>query len=282
MERIIGGVLLAIGICFGIWILKKGVEKRALVREEKGAWPVIAAGEAVIYFLATMGISDFLLNTLFIRFFKLTDDRRLPPTLVSTCLTPGTIVAFSLLRSENSIDAVSLLVCCLCAVAGSFAGSRVVGGLDGARIKKVMAFALSVCLMVLAIRTFFTAEGMWTLTGLPPVKLIIAALFTFLWGFLNMFGIPFKPSGMAVFLLLGLSPLAALTFTLVVGGIAPLAGGIEVVRRQEYHKKMACCAVVSGTAGVIAGTVVAVSISAVALNIIMMIVLLIAIVSMLR
>ncbi len=110
----------------------------------------------------------------------------------------------------------------------------------------------------------------------------MAAVVCFASGLLNMFGIPMKPTWTALFLILGLSPLATLTIVLVMGALSPISGGAEVVRRGNYSRPMAVCAVTGGSVGAVLGTVLAVSLPATLLNIILLAVMLLAIITMFR
>ena len=121
-----------------------------------------------------------------------------------------------------------------------------------------------------------------TATGLVPWQLCLAAAVCFGTALLNMFGVPMKPTWTALFLILGLSPLATLTMVLVLGALCPLSGGAEVVRRRNYSQKMAVCAVSGGAVGAVLGTVFAVSIPAMALNVILLAVMLLAIIAMFK
>ena len=57
VQKIIGFLLLAVGICYGIAILVSAARNREAFREENGRFPLICLLETGIYFWATMGIS---------------------------------------------------------------------------------------------------------------------------------------------------------------------------------------------------------------------------------
>ena len=110
-QRILGAVILAAGILYGLVILAGTYRNREQLRTGHGSLPLLAALEAAVFFCASMGISDFLLNTLTAKKLRLTDDKTLPGTLVACGLTPGAVIAFSLLRSENPADLLTLILC---------------------------------------------------------------------------------------------------------------------------------------------------------------------------
>ena len=274
--------LLLCGVACGASILWSAFRDRDAFRREKGNLALLGAMEAAIYFCATLGISDFLLNTLLFRRLRLAGDEKLPGTLVTCGLTPGAVMAFSYLRSEEPVELLTLVPCAAAIMLGCVCGARIVGGLDGAKIRRIMGFALigSMCALILRIIVGRGAAG--AAVGLSAPRLAVAVAFSFFWGVVNMIGVPMKPAGTAVFLLLGMSPLATLTMIIVVGSIGPLGGALSIFRSGRYHKKSACAAVLSGTAGAVLGTLFTISISAALLNILLLLVMLIAIISMFR
>ena len=101
-------------------------------------------------------------------------------------------------------------------------------------------------------------------------------------GFINMTGVPCKPIATAMLLLLGLSPVAALTLTLVLGAINPMSGGVSIVKAGLYNRKMVLAAMTTGSVASILGVVLAISMNQLLLNILLLIVMLIAVVSILK
>ncbi len=281
-QRILGAAILAVGILYGVIILINASHDREQLKAGKGNLPLLAALEATVFFCASMGISDFLLNTLAAKKLRLTDDKTLPGTLVACGLTPGAVIAFSLLRSDNPADLLTLVLCGALVMLGSATGSRLVSRIDGKMVKTVMKTALVASFLILIVKMIVSAGRTGEAIGLASWKLAVAAVICFASGLLNMFGIPMKPTWTALFLILGLSPLATLTMVLVLGALCPLSGGIEVIRRGNYCRKMAVCAVTAGVAGAVLGTLLAVSLPAMLLNIILLGVMLLAIITMFR
>ncbi len=229
-----------------------------------------------------MGISDYLQNTLIIKSQNLTDDKKLPGSLVACGLVPGAVIAFSLLHVENPVEIWTVLPCAIAVVVGSNIGSAIVNHLDGKKIKNFMRIALIASLIALIVRIIISRGTAGEATGLSAWKMIPAILLSLIWGIVGMIGIPMKPAGTAMFLLLGMSPLATLTMVLVIGCMAPLGGGVQIIKNGLYHQKMSISSVIGGSVGAILGCLFAISISATLLNILLLIVMLIAIISMFR
>ncbi len=282
IQRLIGAMLLMLGIAYGFWILSTAIKEKEHVRAEQGRPAVLFVLEMAIYFLATLGISDFLLNTLLYKFLKLGEIKKLPGTLVTCGLTPGAVIAFVLLQVENPVELRTLIPCAAGITIGCAAGAKIVGGWSGARIKKILGFALIGSLIALIIRMIVSQGAAGEALGLSLPKLIFATVFAFFWGAVNMLGVPGKPAGTAVFLLLGLSPLATLTLILIMGCIGPMGGGIAVIKNRRYHQKLSSSAVIFGSIGAILGCLFTISVSAALLNVLLLIVMVIAIISMFR
>lgn len=280
-QKIFAAVLLAIGIVYGIVAVCLTLHDREKLQTEPGRLPVIAANEIGVYLCASFGISDYLLNTLVLKYSK-ANDELLPGTLVSCCVTPGVILAFSLLWSnQNPIDTTTLVVCCVGIILGSIVGTRLAGKFDGSHIKNIMRVSLICSFLVLLLRTILSPieAGAAALTG---GKLILAGTLCFITSTINMFGISMKPTWTAIFLLLGLSSLTTLTLLLVVCALGPVTGGPQALHIGRYHRKTVLCGTIFGSIGALLGTLLAISIPALLLNIILLAVMLLAIITMFR
>ncbi len=282
IQKVLGWILLTLGGFYGLLLLKNAADRREEFQQEPGSLRILALSEFITYFSATLGISDFLMNTLTAKKFHLTTDKTLPGTLVTCGLVPGPVIAFFLLQVENPVDSRTILPCMTAIIIGSVTGGQLVSRLDGTTLKTVMKYALIASLAALIVRITVAKGAAGTATSLSSGKLIIAVVFCFQWGVLSFFGIPCKPAGTALFLLMGLSPIAVLTMILVVGCLSTMGGGYTVIRNHLYHQKMACSSVIFGTLGAIAGSLFAVSISSTVLNILLLAVMVTAIVTMFR
>lgn len=282
VQKILGILLLAVGIVYGGVILCTNIRNKELLRAEKGRMSTLGILEAAIYFIATLGISDYLLNTLAFRHLHLGSDKKLPGTLCACCLVPGAVIACFLLQAENPVELRTLLPCAVSITVGSVFGSRFVGNLRGEVIKKALGYALIASMAALIIRIVLTRGTPGTLSGLAGGKLLFAVICSFFWGAVNMLGVPMKPAGTALFLLLGLSPLNTLTMVLVMCCVGPFGGGVPVLRSGNYQRRQVCAAVIAGTAGAVLGSLLALNINALLLNIILLAVMLVAILSIFR
>lgn len=281
-QIMLGYIFLACGAAYAAAIICLSVRRRDKLKKEKGNILALAAAELAVYFVASTGISDFLLNTLVIKRLKLSDDKGLPPTLVCAAIVPGTVMAFSYLRGANVLDPMMLGLFVLCVIAGSVLGSRLVSGMSGEMIKKLLGILLIASIFAVGAKMLISREAAGTLNSLRGWRLAVICLLGAVVGFINQMGVPGKPATTAVMLLLGMSPVTTITMVLVMGCITPIAGGIRVLRDGRYNERLALGSVTGGAIGAALGSIFVVSLDQTLLSVILMIVMAIAAASVLK
>ncbi|MCQ2560624.1 MAG: hypothetical protein MJ186_01095 [Clostridia bacterium] len=279
MQTIIGYIFLICGAAWTAVLLWKLIPICRKEKESGKSLGVMMVTEAVIFFIATMGLSDFVLNTIMFNRFKSADTSRLPGTLLVSCLVPGTVMAYTYLQNAQAIDTATLVLCAGGMLVGALIGGKFVVGMDGKVIKKILGFALIFSMGALILKMVVSSGVSGTKTGFSGAMLIAAGLLSLACGMLNMLGVPCKPTLTAAFLLMGLSPMCTLTLTLVMCGITPVGAAIRFFRSGMYHKKTALAATTAGTAAAIAGCMVMISLPAMVLNVLLLTVMLVAIIT---
>lgn len=275
-------VILLLGALYGAALLRTAWKKKAQVKEEPGRFWQHGSCQGIVYFFTTMGFPDFLLNTALLRKLGWVEDRCLPGTLVASSLVPGAVIAYVYLQSGAMLD-MKLLLSCVAAIAlGSFLGARVVTQLRGETIRTIMGAAMLFSMAALLLKMAISSGAAGTATALSSVQLAIALPIVCFFGFINMFGVPMKPPAIALFLLLGLSPMATLTLVMAMGIASPLAGGVRVLRSGLYGKKSALAALSFGTAGVLLGAAFTITLDAAVLTAILLFIMAATALSMLR
>ena len=282
LQQIIGTFFLTCGIIYAFFILKDAFSDKEAFQSQPGRLGLILPLEALVYFIATIGVSDFVMNTIMVRRLKLAGPESLPDCLITAGTVPGSFIAFLYMRNAGPMDTPTLLVFILCMAVGSFFGSRAVGHMSGETIRRVMVALLALSAVVLIMRMIMNQGAVNTATAVSGTRLVILGLCTLTFGFTNMLGIPAKPFLTTSLLLLGLSPIMTLAIILGAIPISVVTGGINVIRRKRYNKKHAVSAVTAGCCAAFVGCKLAISINAMALNIILIAVILIAIASLVR
>lgn len=281
-QKILAAAILVYGAVYALCLCRSAWKNRCGVQAEKGRFWQLSLGEAVVFFFTTMGFPDFILNTLLFQKCGWVEDKRLPGTLVASSVFAGAVIAFSYLRGGETLSLATLLLCMAAIAAGSLTGARVMTNLDGKTIRKIMGVAILCSMGALIFKMIVSAGAVGTATGLMPWQLCVALPIVFFFGFINMFGVPMKPPSVALFLLLGMSPMSTLTLMLAMGVASPMAGGIRVLRSGLYQKKIALAAVSFGTLGALVGTAFTVSLDATTLSVILLVIMAITAVTMLR
>lgn len=282
LPRITGVVFLLCGLVYAFVLGRELVKNREALRSAPGDLRLLAPLEAVVFFLCTLGVSDFLLNTLLIKRLRLSDDRSLPSCLIAATIVPGALIAFRYLLAEDTADALTLALFMLCLAAGAALGGRAVSRLDGATLKRIMGYALLVSMAALIVKMIVSAGATGTAVGLRGTKLAVLCVGCLGIGFLNMMGVPCKPIAAALLLLLGLSPVATLTLTLVLGVIIPVTGGVSIVKAGLYNRKLVLAAMTAGSLAALLGVMLAISMDPLLLNILLILVMLVAVISIFK
>ncbi len=282
IQKGIAILILAAGLVYAIVILSKIYVGRKDWRSEPGKFAAWMLLESVIYLLATFGISDFLLNTIAFQKGKVSKDSQIPDNLIACCIVPGCLMAYSFLQGKESVEIGTLLLFSLCLIIGSTVGSKIVKRLNGSVIRTAMGVGLLLSMVFVVLKMILSTGVSGGQTELRGWHLVILCVLSTLIGFINMLGVPMKPTATAVLLILGMSPMATLTMVIVLGAVTPISGGIRVIKDGNYNKKIVFCAITGGSVGAIIGTTLAVSIDALFLNIILLITMAVASISLLR
>ena len=282
MHKVLAFIVFIPGIIYAILLIKGALDKDKGMAKEKGSFVFMAAYEVAAYFLGTMGFSDYIFNSLLLKKMKWAEDKRLVGTMVACCIVPNTIIASTYLKNGGNVSIESLLLCIGGVALGSFMGSRAVAVVKESTLRIVIGVAMTISICALLFKMVFASGFASAELSLSTAKLMIVVPVVFVLGFINMFGIPMKPTSTALFLLLGLEPMSALTLMTAMSIASPLSGGIKVVKSGNYNKKFTFAAVTFGTLGAIIGTRFTVSLNANVLSVILIIMMVVATISMLK
>lgn len=227
-------------------------KNRETLTREPGNPALLCVTGPLILFLATLGISDFIINTLLFKKLRLVDDKRLPGTLVTCVGVPLGVVAIAHLMT-TAVDLKLIATYMICQAAGSFIGVRAVSQLDGSRIKKVVGAAMLISAGFLVLRLFGVGGDGGTLTSLSVPKMIVCGVCAFFLGIGNMIGIGSKAPSLSLLLLMGLPASGALSVILSSCTAGGSLGSIQYVRKGLYQRKIALIYSTVGFIGIAAG-----------------------------
>ena len=280
-QRIIGWFFLVCAILYAVYIIKEILKDRDAFKAQQGDLRKLLPAEFLVYVLATVGISDFVMNTIVIKKFRLAEADSIPDTLITSGIVPGSTLGVVYLMKAGYVDPVMIVIIMAGLMISSYVGALAVGRMKGGSIKKAMVTMLVILLVVLIIKNQLAGQP-GELTELRGGKLVILAVSTLILGFVNMLGIPTKPFFTTIFLVLGLSPITTLALLLGTIPISVIMGGINVVKRRKYNSKLVLSALSAGSLGAVIGCGLAITINQNVLNIILIIVIMTAIVSLVK
>ena len=282
MHKILATIVFIPGLIYALCICLAALKKEDGMGKEKGSFAFMAVFEGVVYFLGTMGFSDYIFNSILLKKLNWAEDKRVVGTMVACCIVPNTIIASTYLRNGEAVGNLPLIICMVGVIIGAFLGSRAMAKIEEKKLRLIIGTAMIISICALLFKMVFSSGFGATEATLSTTKLIIMAPIVVVFGFINMFGIPMKPISTALFLMLGLEPMSALTLMTAMSIASPLSGGIKVVKSGNFNKKFALSAVLFGTIGAIIGTRFTFSLNANVLTVILMIMMVVATVSMLK
>ena len=241
------------------------------LKQEKGNPFVIAIFEAIVFFCSTFGFSDYILNTIFFKKTGWVDDLNIPGSLVTAYLFPGIVNAAIYLSGGIEYDLKTLVICVIVEMLGSIVGSHLVLNLDVSKLKKLIGYAMIFSMFALLGKLIISSGVSGTASGIHGWQFVIAIPVVFIFGLLNMMGVPMKPPLMCMFLLMGVSPLVVITLLMCMAVPGPIAGSINIFKSGRYSKRTFVIAATVGSCAAVFGGLFALSVNTLLLTILMMI-----------
>lgn len=204
-------------------------------------------------FFDTLGIGSFAPSSSAFKMAKSVEDINIPGTLNVGDTFPVLVEAF-LFFGFVEIDAITLVLMIVAAVAGSFVGASLITKADVQTVRLLMAIGLCILGIVMLCRSlgvgpFGTVGSALKLTG---VKLIIGVVCNFALGALMNIGVGLYAPCMALVGLLGMNIGAA--FPIMMGSCAFLmafGNGPKFVKENKFDMVATLCQMFFGAIGVI-------------------------------
>ena len=227
------------------------IRHKTEVWKEPGSNALFAFLGVVSQFLGTFGVSDFAFNTVAFRLTKTVEDKKIPGTINAACVIPVAFMALAYI-TVIKIDVLTLVVLIIAQTTGSYLTPRIVVKLPVRRIRMGIAIGLLCAAgFILAGKLQIIPSG-GNLTGLPGIKLAVAAAAVFLYGALNNIGIGSYAPTMATVYALGVDPRVA--FPIMMGGctFSCAVGAMEFIRLGGYSRKPTLWISITGLLGVAA------------------------------
>ena len=245
-------LILLVNSVFVLRFLTDLVKHKQALKTESGHPLLLATALALIFFLSTLGISDFALSTLFYRKMKLVHDKMLPGTLNVQCVIPVAVMALVYI-SVIKVDVLTLVVCIIAQIIGAYYGPRFVIKFSANTIKKLMGIGLILASLFILAGKFNLMPHGGTAMALSYYKLVVAALCLFIFGALNNVGIGSYSPTMVTIYALGLNPVAAFPIMMSASACSVSMGSMQFIKYGHYQRKLSLFAAIFGVLGVLLG-----------------------------
>jgi uncharacterized membrane protein YfcA len=218
--------------------------------------PVQIAIGFVTNFFDTLGIGSFATTTTAFKALGMVRDEYIPGTMIVGHTLPvvcQALIFVTIVKVESTV----LLTLIVATLVGGWFGAGVVSRLPRRPVQLGMGVALlaAAVFMVMGQLGLFPSGG--DALGLPPGKLLFAALVNMIIGALLMLGIGNYGPCLVLLSLLGMDPRAAFPIMMGAGAFVAPAGAVRFMKAGRYDQRAALGLAIGGIPAVlIAGLIV--------------------------
>lgn len=244
--------IIVVDLIFLGYICKNSTKKMMLDRYNNAA-KIMPIG-FVANFCDVLGIGSFATNTNLLKVTKsIKDDKTIPGTL-NTGMAISNLFTGCLFIGAVQVEMSTLIPFVVCAVIGSFIGSRIVNKVNTRLVQLIMGSVLA-CTAVIMLMTVRGIELLPSgdLKGVFAIwwKFIIGCLAFIVLGVFMSFGVGLYAPAMAIISLLGINFLVVFPIMTVSAGLTMHVNGYRYSRNNNYLPKTSFCMTLGGIVGVI-------------------------------
>lgn len=244
--------IIVVDLIFLFYICRNSTKKMMLDRENNAA-KIMPIG-FIANFCDVLGIGSFATNTNLLKVTKsIKDDKTIPGTLNTGMAIPNLFTG-CLFIGAVQVQMSTLVPFVVCAVIGSFIGSRIVSKVN----TRVVQLIMGIILACTAVIMLMTVKGIallpsGNLTGVFSIwwKFIIGCIAFVILGIFMSFGVGLYAPAMAIISLLGISFLVVFPIMTVSAGLTMHVNGYRYSRQNNYLPKTSFCMTLGGMIGVI-------------------------------
>lgn len=204
----------------------------------------------ITFFLSTFGISDFAFSTVVYRKLKWINDENLPGTLNTQSVLPLSMMALIYI-SGVPIDPLTLVLCIIAQVIGSYIGPRFVVKLPVNSIRKIVGIGLLLSMIIIVANNTGIVPSGGSAVSLRGWKLGLAIVALFIFGALNNIGIGSFALTMVTMHGLGLNPIVAFPIMMGAASLSIAVGSIQFIKFDKYSRKITFISSICGFIAVI-------------------------------
>lgn len=249
-KTILLGLVILVNGYFAFIFVKDLIKHRLEVMKEPASTVALPFSSAIIFFLSTVGVSDFAISTSLYPKLNWTTVKKLPGTLNTQCTIPVAVMALAYI-TKIEVSITTLVVCIISQMIGSYFGAKFAVKLPTEKLKVFIGVGMIVAALIIFGGKFGVLPGGGTATELTGVKLVIAAILLALYGALNNVGIGSYALTMITVYLLGLNPAVAFPIMMGAATFSVPVGSIQFVKSGEYSRKITLFTSTFGVLGVL-------------------------------
>ncbi|MGT2721282.1 sulfite exporter TauE/SafE family protein [Streptococcus porcinus] len=243
-------LIISINFYFGFIFVKDLISHKREVMAEPAKTSILPISSLIIFFLSTLGISDFAISTSLYPKLNWTSVKKLPGTLNTQCTIPVAVMALAYITSIK-VSIMTLSVCILSQMVGSYFGAKIAVQLPAKQLKYSIGIGMIIAALIIFGGKFGLLPGGGTATALTGIKLVVAAVSLAVFGALNNIGIGSYALTMITVYLLGLNPAVAFPIMMGSATFSVPVGSLQFVKSGEYSRKITLFTSTFGVLGVL-------------------------------
>lgn len=243
-------LVILVNILFAYYFVRDLLAHKGLTLREAGNNIQMAISQFFIYFLSTLGISDFAIGASLYPKMGWVEARKLPGTLNTACAIPVAVMALAYISTIN-VELTTLITCIVAQVVGAYVSPRFVVRLPANIIKIFIGIGLIIAALLIIAGMMGLIKGGGHATGLHGATLVGLGVICFILGGLNNLGIGSYALTMVAVYLFGLDPTISFPIMMGAATFSVAVGGIQFVKLDAYSRKITLFSATFGVIGVL-------------------------------
>ncbi|HEL1541394.1 MULTISPECIES: sulfite exporter TauE/SafE family protein [Streptococcus] len=253
-------LVIVVNAYFAVVFIKDLILHKNEVMSEEASTVALPFSSAIIFFLSTVGISDFAISTSLYPKLNWTSVKKLPGTLNTQCTIPVAVMALAYI-TKIEVSITTLIVCIVSQMVGSYFGAKFAVKLPAEKLKVSIGIGMIVAALIIFGGKFGLLPGGGNATELTGIKLVVAAVALAIFGALNNIGIGSYALTMITVYLLGLNPAVAFPIMMGAATFSVPVGSVQFVKSGEYSRKITLFTSTFGVLGVLCAVFVITSLN---------------------
>ena len=253
-------LVIVVNAYFTVVFIKDLILHKNEVMSEEASTVALPFSSAIIFFLSTVGISDFAISTSLYPKLNWTSVKKLPGTLNTQCTIPVAVMALAYI-TKIEVSITTLIVCIVSQMVGSYFGAKFAVKLPAEKLKVSIGIGMIVAALIIFGGKFGLLPGGGNATELTGIKLVVAAVALAIFGALNNIGIGSYALTMITVYLLGLNPAVAFPIMMGAATFSVPVGSVQFVKSGEYSRKITLFTSTFGVLGVLCAVFVITSLN---------------------